>query len=157
MTTLNRRALLAAPALLVLPREAGAHHGFTGRYDMSRPVWLAGEVRRASFAPPHPTIVVAPEAGAAIAEPSRRPAELRGPITAWSGPAGIMPEVEFPPVQTFYRLGERLRVGDRVELIALRNCLPPHQLRSQWLRLSDGAIVEREGRLSYMVDACPQV
>jgi hypothetical protein len=151
--TLSRRSLLAAAgAMLVTP--ASAHHGFTGRYDASQPIWLAGQVVRATFAPPHPTIRLQIEAGAAPSLAGPLPHGLPAAPAARAGDAGQELEIELPPIRAFFDLGERLRQGERIEMIALRNCLPPHQLRSQWLRLAGGAVVSRDQRMAYMVTGC---
>lgn len=152
--TITRRLAFAAPATFLLSRMAGAHHGFTGRYDTGAPIILSGVVRRASFSPPHPTVTITVDASPPALDGVRLPGEFTGRPAFAQQQAGQLVEVEFPPVQTFYRLGDRLRTGDRVTILALRNCLPPHQIRSQWVRLADGSVVEREGRLSYMVDGC---
>jgi hypothetical protein len=154
MTRRKGLAWLALFAGLAVP--ALAHHGFTGRYDTNNPIWIEGVVERLATAPPHPTMRVridspAPSPGVIVA-----PSELTGPIRALSDGAGRAVEVEFPPVAAFYAMGEKVRVGDRVAIIALRNCRPPHQLRSQWLRLSSGELIERAGRLSYQSRGCAE-
>ena len=63
--------------------------------------------------------------------------------------------MEFSPVGNFYDLRDRLAVGDRVTVLALRNCLPPHEIRSSWIQLGDGAVVSYEGGLHVRVDGCP--
>lgn len=48
--------LVAAIALIALVASVGvasAHHGFTGRYDASTPLWVEGEVVSAHIGPPH--------------------------------------------------------------------------------------------------------
>ncbi len=57
-------------------------------------------------------------------------------------------------MRAFYDLGGKVKPGDTVEIIAIRNCAAPHQLRSQWVRVLGREIVQREGRLSYMVRGC---
>lgn len=65
-----------------------------------------------------------------------------------------MREIELSPVGTFYDLRDQVRVGDRITLLALRNCEPPHELRSSWIQLSDGQIVSYVGGLHRKVDGC---
>lgn len=141
-------ALLSLAAL-----TAGAHHGFTGRYDASQPLWLAGEVTRVYFGQPHPEVTI------------RVPQALAAPGAAPTGDAGPAPRVrpdtlgrelkiEFPPLRPFFDLGSRVRPGDRVSVIALRNCEPPHQLRGQWIQPALGEPVERRGRVQYQVERC---
>lgn len=142
-------AMLVASAL-ILP--ASAHHGFTGRYDAGAPVWVSGVIRSSSFGWPHPTLVVAVEPGAM--------GEVDPPPSYVAAPPGPTPlemreaSIEFPPVRAFFALAGTLRDGDRVELIALRNCLAPHQLRSQWVRLPNGETIAPDVPMSSMVDGC---
>lgn len=141
-------------ASIAIGAPAAAHHGFTGRYDTDRPIWLVGTVTATSFSPPHPIVTVSVDARPALPRLERAPAELTGPVTIRAEDSGQTRTVEFPPVQTFFSLGERIKVGDRVEIVALKNCRPPHQLRSQWLRLADGTVTARDGRLAYMARGC---
>jgi hypothetical protein len=139
-------------AALVVP--ALAHHGFTGRYDTNNPIWIEGVVESLATAPPHPTMQVRLDDPARSASVIVAPSELTGPIRALTDGAGRAVEVEFPPVPDFFSMGEKLRVGNRVAVIALRNCQPPHQLRSQWVRLTSGNLIQRVGRLSYQSRGC---
>jgi hypothetical protein len=141
---------------LITGASALAHHGFTGRYDTDKPVFLVGRVTTLSTSPPHATITLTPTPSTIVPpSESERPKELTG---AMIGPnneyLGKPVTIEFPPVRAFFELGSKLKAGDAVEIIALRNCAPPHQLRSQWIRLPNREVVEREGRLSYMVRGC---
>jgi hypothetical protein len=146
-----RHALAAS--LVLAATAAAAHHGFTGRYDTDRPIWLTGTVAALSASPPHPTASIRVDE-APGPPPAVLPAEFTGTLAARPEDGGRTLQIEFPPVGAFYALGQRLRPGDRVAVMALRNCRPPHQLRSQWIRLPDGAVVQREGRLSYMGRGC---
>lgn len=145
---------IAAAAGLLAAGTAGAHHGFTGRYDAGRPVWLEGQVQSVRFGAPHSVLRL--DVAAATA-PSPLPAELdfleRPPLTPpeWTGQRVA---VEFPPIERFNALQDRLKPGDRVALVAYRNCSTPHQLRVQWVRLPDGGTVVRSGRLQTEVPAC---
>jgi hypothetical protein len=153
-----RRMLLSMLAVAALAAPAVGHHGFTGRYDTDKPYFLVGTVSAISASPPHPTVTIQ-VAPSAIAPPSsaERPSELTGDVIALDPQfVGRSVAVEFPPVGAFFELGGKLKVGDVVELIALRNCRAPHQLRSQWVRLSDRSVVKREGRLSYMARGCAE-
>lgn len=154
--TFGRCELAVALGVLVLSGGAVvAHHGVTGRYDSSRPIVLTGTVTRATFTPPHPTLSVRVEAAEPPArETVGRPDEFTGPFVARPEDAGQVREIEFSPVRLFYDLGDRVRVGDRVVVLALRNCLPPHQLRSSWIQLSDRQVVSYTGGLHRTVDGC---
>ncbi|MBA3477298.1 MAG: hypothetical protein H0T52_02685 [Lautropia sp.] len=47
------RLLGAHAALALLPRPVLAHHGFAGKYDFSRPLYLAGRLVQAYVGHPH--------------------------------------------------------------------------------------------------------
>ena len=136
------------------PREVSAHHGFGGRYDGSRPVFISGPIRRASFSPPHPVIEIDVPAGAAVvpSDPAIRALGVTPAVRDTDRGRRLV--IEFPPVRLFFSLAEQIRVGDVVEVVALVNCEPPHQLRGQWLRLADGREVVRTGRMQAEVSGC---
>lgn len=152
-TTLIRRAA-AALGLAVLAGAATAHHGITGQYDTGTPIVLAGTITRATFSPPHPVLLVQVEAGEVQVGDVGRSDEFTGPFVPRPEDTGEVREVEFSPVGTFYDLRDRLAVGDRLVVLALRNCLPPHELRSSWVQLADGEVVSYEGGLHVRVDGC---
>jgi hypothetical protein len=148
-TRAPRLALCIGVLLAALP--ALGHHGFSGRYDTERPQWIEGVITGAQWAPPHPVIELRVSADERPPSDLALPSELTGALIPSA--AGRI-TVEFPPVSTFFALRDSLKLGDRVALIALRNCEPPHQLRSQWVRLPSGSVVSRSGRLSTMVSGC---
>ncbi len=150
----RRAVLLATGAFALGLAPARAHHGFGGRYDRTRPIYLEGVVRTASFRPPHPTVTIDVDAS------QRRPAALPSgdefmvTLVLREEDRGRSVEVEFPPVSRFFGLGERIRVGERIAIVALRNCAAPHQLRGQWIRLADGTTVVRSGPMQTEVEGC---
>jgi hypothetical protein len=148
-TPIIAAALLAATA-------SSAHHGFTGRYDTDKPYFIVGRVEAISVSPPHPTITVSVEATSMVPPAgAERPAELTGAIISVDPQSmGRSVRIEFPPVRAFYDLSGKVKPGDTVEILAIRNCAAPHQLRSQWVRVPGREIVQREGRLSYMARGC---
>lgn len=131
-----------------------AHHGVTGRYDTNNPIAITGTVTRATFTPPHPILSVRAEAAAPPAVEGNSPDKFTGPAVARPEDVGQVHAIEFSPARTFYGLGDRVRVGDRVVVLALRNCLPPHQLRSWWIQLSDGQVVSLTGDWARGVAGC---
>jgi hypothetical protein len=140
-------ALTAAPAI--------AHHGFTGQYDISRPIALSGVATAVNTAPPHPTVTIKVE-GPASAPALPKGLEARGAAVVRAEDVGQIRAIEFPPIGQFFDAARAVKVGDRVEVIAFRNCRPPHQLRSQALKIADTAWTVREGRtLSGAVNGCP--
>ncbi|MBB4005540.1 DUF6152 family protein [Aurantimonas endophytica] len=156
---LGLAGLSFAWALVLGSGAAWGHHGFGGRYDLSAPVWIEGEVTRAYFGQPHAELVirVADDLGVPAAPPDLGSAATfldPGRLQVRADMRGASVEVELPPTQKYFSLGERIAVGDRIAIIAVRNCDPPHQLNGQWLRLADGEIVARAGAMSYMVGGC---
>jgi hypothetical protein len=150
---LTRRSLLAVSAI-VMPLPTVAHHGFTGRYDTDAPIWILGAVTAAAFSPPHPVLNVRVDIDAAAPQNLPVISSVTGAVAVRAADHGQVLAVELPPVGTFFGLSSQVRVGDRVAMIALRNCAPPHQLRSQWIRLANGSVIERAERMSYMVRGC---
>lgn len=154
ITKSKGRVLGVVTGLVALPFAALAHHGITGSYDTSTPLVIAGTVTAATFAPPHPVLSVEVDEVEVEVGDVGRPDEFTGPFVRRSEDIGQVLEVEFSPVRTFYDLAGEVRVGDRVVVLALRNCLPPNQLRSSWVQLADGQVVSYEGGLHVKVDGC---
>lgn len=133
---------------------ASAHHGVTGQYDASRPIAIVGTVTAATFSPPHPVMSVQVEEGELPDVEIGRPGELTGPIALPAENMGDVLEIEFAPASMFYDLRDRLQIGDRVVVLVLRNCRPPHELRSSWILLSNATVVSYDGDWARMVDGC---
>jgi len=126
---------------------------------MSQPLWIEGTVTEAYFGQPHPEVTI--RTAATMAPPSRAP-DLAGVTNIIGGRSlSIRPEtrgrevtIEFPPVSAFFRMGRSVSPGERVAVIAYRNCEAPHQLRGQWIQLAGEAPVARAGRVQYQVEGC---
>jgi hypothetical protein len=131
-----------------------AHHGVTGQYDAARPIVLNGILSEAVFAPPHPVLTVRVNDLPLPSATLGRPEDYFGPVTARPEDVGAELVVELSPVRMFYDLADRIEPGDRITLVALRNCLPPHQLRSTWIMLADGDVVTYDGDWAPDVDGC---
>lgn len=152
-------AAFVAMSLATVGGDASAHHGFGGRYDLTRPVWIEGVVKQAYFGQPHAEITV--EVPADITLPRVAP-DLASAASFLDGSALVVRadtaarvvKIELPPTQQFFRLGSVVAVGSTIAVIAVRNCDSPHQLNGQWLRLASGEIVARSGAMSYMVNGC---
>jgi hypothetical protein len=145
----------AAVGLLTLTGEgASAHHGVTGRYDAGHPISITGTVVRTTFSPPHPVMTIRVAEGPPPGSGSNLPRDLRGPVATRRSDIGQLRTVEFTPADRFYALRSRVKPGDKVQLIAMRNCLPPHQLRSWWLRLPGGQVVVVNGDWARKVARC---
>ncbi|WP_246333217.1 hypothetical protein [Aureimonas mangrovi] len=153
LSMINRLCVVAALALGVAG-AARAHHGVTGQYDAATPIVLSGTLTAAAFSPPHPMLSIQVDTNEPPAFVVGRPDEYFGPAVVRPEDVGPVREVELSPVRMFYDLADQLSVGDRVVVVALRNCLAPHQLRSTWLRLSDGTVVSYTGDWAPGVDGC---
>lgn len=137
---------------------ARAHHGFDGRYDMTRPVWIEGVVVETYFGNPHSELTVRVPDNVQL--PSPRP-DLGPAASFLDAGALVIPQdfvgqaviLELPPTRQYVILGDRVEEGDLVFAVAIRNCEPPHQLNVQWLQLPDG-VESRTGPMSYMVEGC---
>ena len=151
---LKALAATGAAVLTLLGAGAAAHHGFSGRYDRTAPIYLEGTVIEAYFGYPHAEVTLeADPAAVGIALPAEASAFTTG-LTYWRDALGARPEIEFPPTRGFFDLDGRVRPGDRVAVVVLRNCEPPHQLRGQWISVADGSTVLRSGRVQDEVDGC---
>lgn len=131
-----------------------AHHGFGGSYDRSAPVYLEGTVQRAYFGQPHAELVLTVDAAVQSATLDETAQAFADGLTFWRAEFGASPEIELPPVRLFFDLETRVRPGDRIAIIALRNCDPPHQLRAQWIAPPAGEPVVRRGRMQTEVSGC---
>ncbi len=143
----------------LLMSSVRAHHGFTGRYDVSQPLWIEGEITRVYFGQPHPLVTI--RTNSKLTTPAQTPdlagagdVIAAGAIVVRADTRGQDVRIEFPPVRMFFELGDRITVGDRVAVIAFRNCESPHQLRGQWIRPARGVPVARAGRVQSQVQGC---
>ncbi len=151
-----RKSLASAVGAVAMLTTAAAlaHHGFGGAYDRSAPIYLEGTVEQAYFGYPHAELVLRADPSASPADLPDNAAEFMPGLGVWQADLGEAPEVEFPPVRRFFDLADRIEVGDRIALIVLRNCEPPHQLRAQWVAPESGPPVVRSGRMQSEVESC---
>lgn len=157
--TIVRVLTIAATLCSIVAGGASAHHGFGGKYDLSRPVWIEGVVVAAYFGQPHAELTIRTSTDLAL--PSSRPDLLAAASFLDAGSLNVKPEtrgqtikVELPPTQQYFGLKGRITVGARIEVVAVRNCERPHQLNGQWLRLADGSVIARSSAMGYMVKSC---
>lgn len=153
-TPFLRGPMAAAALFLTTAGQPQAHHGVTGQYDASQPIVLSGTLVEATFAPPHPVLTVRVDDAGAPEGPLGRPVEYFGPVITRPEDLGAELEVEMSPVRMFYDIADRVVPGDRITLVVLRNCLPPHQLRSTWMILPDGDVISYGGDWAPGVDGC---
>lgn len=133
-----------------------AHHGFTGAYDASRPVFIEGIVQSVTVAYPHAEMTVQ------VTGRPQVPSEL--PQISNLGIADVTTRIVAAAPGTYFlqiaglqqELQGRIANGDRIALVALRNCLPPNQHRSRWIRLASGEVVSVAGRMQTEVQNCQQ-
>lgn len=151
-TTMRNMLRAAALILLAAPTVTMAHHGFRGRYDATAPVYVEGYVVSAYFGQPHPLLTL--RASGSRSMPAEWPDIVGGTtVRIWAGP-GELATVELPPTSLFFSLRESVAVGDRVAVVALRNCSPPHDLRGQRIKLADGREVSRTGPVQTETAGC---
>lgn len=153
MTT-NRYVAGAMLGFALTATTALAHHGFGGTYDRSAPVYLEGTVESAFFGYPHAELVLTVDTDVRSASLGDEAREFADGLTFWRAEIGATSEIEFPPVALFFDLEPRIRPGDRIAVIVLRNCEPPHQLRAQWVAPASGDPVVRRGRMQTEVQGC---
>ncbi len=141
--------------------RVAAHHGFTGEYDASRPLYIQGTVQQVRWQSPHSTLIVElpknlevpPEFRQLSA--SKLSLNTQQRLTVSSDLLGTRSRVEFPPVASMVApLQDRLQVGDSIQLVVLRNCQPSNQLRVLLARLTDGTTVAR-AKTANQVNGCP--
>lgn len=141
--------------------RTSAHHGFQGRYDSSRLIYLQGTVRQVRWQAPHSTLVVQLPRNVTIPAAIRQASQLNQlgrnaaqRLTISQNLTGTQ-QVEFPPVGSMTQpLRDRLKPGDLIRLLVYRNCERPNQLRVQFAQLSDGVTVVRPGTVQTEVNGC---
>jgi hypothetical protein len=158
-------AVAAVLTLLAPAPTAQAHHGFNGRYDRSKPLYIEGQITQASYSLPHGLITIEPSA------PSAPPADLlqlgpndytrlggrdvvtrAQPIQATGG--GVLVLLLTPPMTTDVGLRPAPPArGQSVGAIVFREC-STGELRVQLLRISPTDTVVRQGVLQREVDGC---
>jgi hypothetical protein len=159
-------AIALALAILTLTTvwtdNARAHHGFQGRYDSSRLMYLQGTVQEARWQSPHSVLVVQVPDRISIPDSVRQSTQLnqlgRNAVQRLTIPQNLLgrvQQVEFPPVGSMTRpLRDRLRSGGQIRLLVYRNCDRPHQLRVQFAQMTDGTTVVRPGTVQTEVIGC---
>jgi hypothetical protein len=146
---------------------AEAHHGFGGRYDRSKPLYVAGQITQATYIQPHGLITIEP------APPGPPPADLlqlnprqyadlggrdvvtrAQPIQATGG--GVLVLLLTPPMtsEVAARTAPPAR-GQSVGAIVYREC-STGELRVQLLRVSATDTLVRQGVLQREVDGCDE-
>jgi hypothetical protein len=157
MLHVNHRKSMALAAVLLglaFAAPSQAHHRFTGEYDASQPIYIQGTVQAVTVAYPHAEMTIQVAGGVTI------PAELpdisdlaienvRDIMTV--ADAGTY-DLQISGLQE--ELEGNVAVGDQIALVALRNCLPPNQYRSRWIRLASGEVASFAGRAQTEVNGC---
>jgi hypothetical protein len=154
--------------VLAATTPAQAHHGFTGRYDRSNPLYIEGQITQATYQLPHGLITIEPS------QPAGPPADLlelssaayvrlggrdvvtrSRPIEATGG--GVLVLLLTPPMTTevFNRSAPPSR-GEPIGAIVFREC-STGELRVQLLRVSATDTIVRAGVLQNEVNGCGSV
>lgn len=169
------RRLLIGPGLLVLgvlgfagvslgfAPPASAHHGGTGDYDASRPLYLSGTVTAAKYGFPHAVLDIQVPAGLTVPSDLTGLDQLRG-NEFWNGEptaygAGQSHELLLPPdiTGTIGGMDNRPARGDTVRAIAYQRCAGDEyagELRVQQISFA-GEQLRYEGTITRMTDGCP--
>jgi hypothetical protein len=163
--SLSTTAIASTLALLTTLPAASvkAHHGFDGRYDASRPLYLEGTVRQTRWQAPHSVIEIELPKSLQIPENLGQLSEINNLggqrivqlLVVPKNLLGTTQRLELPPVGSMVRpLQNQLRPGERLSVIVYRNCEAPNQLRVQFARLQDGTTVVRPGTVQTEVNGC---
>jgi Family of unknown function (DUF6152) len=147
-------SLTAGLICLVFAVPSHAHHGFTGEYDATRPIYIEGTVQQVTVAYPHVEMTIE------VADAASVPGEL--PDISALGIEGVMDLISPAEPGTYdlqiaglqEELEGNIASGDKIALVALRNCLPPNQYRSRWIRIASGEVVSLAGRTQTEVNGC---
>lgn len=141
--------------------KVAAHHGFTGQYDASRPLYLQGTVQQVRWQSPHSTLIVELPKNLEVPPEFRQlsaselGSDTQQRLIVSPDLLGTRSRLEFPPVASMVNpLQDRLQVGDSIQLVVLRNCQPPNQLRVLLARLTDGTTVA-QAKTANQVNGCP--
>lgn len=163
---MNRKRKMTNASVLAVALMTGAaalpalgHHGFRGAYDATSPMFVEGTVQEVTIAYPHVEMQVRVATEPAIPDELPRVdvleiADARSKLRPIE--SGEY-EVQLAGTEFVTALDGRIAPGDTVALIALRNCQPPHEVRSRWIRLADGDIVTVSGATQAEVQGCDNV
>jgi hypothetical protein len=156
----------AAAVLVAAAAPASAHHGFTGEYHASAPLYVHGTVQSATYGYPHGLIHITP--GPAVAAPadlqqlsSREQVNLGGlDVVTTAAPVSAEGDGQLtlllpPPMTTEVAArGDRPEAGAQVGALVFRECTTG-ELRVQLLRISAQQHVVRSGVMQTEVQGCP--
>jgi hypothetical protein len=155
-THLVATALAALLGFVAASLPAIAHHGFRGEYNTAQPIYIEGVVDTVEIAPPHVELALTAPSGVAVPSTLDKIADinienaLAKTVPAQAGSY----DLQLAGTEFVGMLEGRIKPGDRIAVMALRNCQPPHEHRSRWIRLADGEIVTVTGRTQAEVEGC---
>jgi len=144
-----------------------AHHGSTGHYDRTRPVYLSGTVVTADWGYPHATMTVDVPEGLRVPADAGRFATLdelndRPIVDSLSARPPGRVEILFPPdiMADVVPSDDRPERGDRAEAVVFRRCDQGNswdgELRVQAVATPSGRVVFRSaGTRTRYSDGCP--
>jgi hypothetical protein len=151
--------------MLASTTPALSHHGFTGRYDRSHPLYIEGQITQATYQLPHGLITIEPSQPAGpppdlFELPSAAYVRLGGrdvvtrsrPIEPVGG--GVLVLLLTPPMTTEVQARPAPPTrGQPIGAIVFREC-STGELRVQLLRVSATDTLVRAGVLQTEVDGC---
>jgi hypothetical protein len=149
-------AVAAALGLGTASLPAIAHHGFRGEYNAAQPIYIEGVVDTVEIAPPHVELTLTAPAGIAVPASLDKLSDINiddALAKTVPGTAGSY-DLQMAGTEFVSMLDGRIKPGDSIAVMALRNCQPPHEHRSRWIRLADGQIVTVTGRTQAEVEGC---
>jgi hypothetical protein len=163
--TLTSFAIAVLVTMLASPTPALSHHGFTGRYDRSHPLYIEGQITQATYQLPHGLITIEPSQPAGpppdlLELPSAAYVRLGGrdvvtrsrPIEPVGG--GVLVLLLTPPMTTEVQARPAPPTrGQPIGAIVFREC-STGELRVQLLRVSATDTLVRAGVLQTEVDGC---
>lgn len=150
--------------MLIWPYTMLAHHGGSGSYDSSKPLYLKGTVLSARYGQPHGTFKIRVPADLQVPADLGDVARLRGHDT-WDAPpsavgAGEDRELLLPPDLTAEvdAMARRPGEGDEIAALVYQRCDTrgpwANELRVQMLYASDRVMPYR-GTATRFTDGCP--
>jgi hypothetical protein len=96
--------------------SAWSHHGFSGRYDLSAPVWIEGEVVSAYLGQPHAELTIRTSANLSVPSPLPDLGTAESflnaqDLTVRAEAQDATVRVELPPTQQYFGLGNRVNAA----------------------------------------------
>jgi len=140
-----------------------AHHGFTGRYNASNPIYLQGTIQEATYSPPHARITISIPNTLTIPKDFLNNQNLLNDIGGHSledplilkETLGRDVELIFPPGMTseLSNMEDKPVNGSELQTVVYRNCING-ELRVQMALFENGESVVRDMVNQTQVETC---